>query len=294
MPMKTILSRKGFDSGSAHCPSPILPDGKGGFIPLSMPIPADGTEKRDHLNIRYDEIFFGNKSYKEIWQELAPKNSFLQDCPFCHLDPDIRSGVRNLENWFPSFGQIDGSQTHLRNHGITVGDLFLFFGLFHEAELSEGKYRFVKTASNLHVIYGYLQIGEILQGEDVFRCPQSVHADESYLYRKNGKPTNNTIYVASKELTVNGITTGFPGAQTLRYSDSLVLTKRDRSTSIWDLNHLPFLKDSDITITYHRNFENRIDNKANTFQSASRGQEFVIDEDPAVTQWAIDLITHNI
>ena len=43
--MKLVLSRKGFDSSSGGCPSPILPDGQ----MLSLPIP--GRDRRTPYSV---------------------------------------------------------------------------------------------------------------------------------------------------------------------------------------------------------------------------------------------------
>lgn len=45
---------------------------------------------------------------------------------------------------------------YLENQGVTVGDLFLFFGWFRQAEIVNERYRFVRKAPDLHVIYGWL------------------------------------------------------------------------------------------------------------------------------------------
>ncbi len=100
--MKIILSRKGFDSSNGKIPSPIMPDG----TLLSMPIPTvDG--------IRFDELEYEGVSYQDILGQLNPKGDYNR----CHLDPDIRPGVRKtpVPNWKPAFGQIDAAQGYLSN-----------------------------------------------------------------------------------------------------------------------------------------------------------------------------------
>ena len=54
----------------------------------------------------------------------------------------------------------------LKDLRVTVGDLFLFFGLFREAELRDSKYRYAPGAPNLHVVYGWLQVGAIIPCAD--------------------------------------------------------------------------------------------------------------------------------
>ena len=49
--MKLILSRKGFDSGSGKCPSPII-----GGRPISMPIPASRNSSTTYSDVGLGEV----------------------------------------------------------------------------------------------------------------------------------------------------------------------------------------------------------------------------------------------
>ncbi len=268
--MKIILSRKGFDSGYGGQPSPILPDGTA----VSFPIPdGDG-------NCSYDELVFPNgKSYAEILAELSPCRAHAKRC---HLDPDIRDGIRkNVPAGFtPGFGQVDAAQSHLENNGVGAGDLFLFFGWFRMTEYSGERLRYAKGAPDLHVIYGYLQVGETLTGEDVGRLPWHPHSDETHITSKN-----NTIYVPSDRLVIDGKDTGLPGYGTLSYSDTTLLTAEGRSRTQWKYNGII----GTVPVTYH----SANNNKDGYFQSACKGQEFVFDEDERATRWAESIITAN-
>lgn len=267
--MQVILSRKGFDGTYGRCASPILSDG----TMVSMPIPSK------HDNYTYNELKFpGGGSYYDAWNALKPSGYKEYNC---HLDPDIRRGIRKeCKGWKPTFGQCDAAQGHLTNHGVEVGDLFLFFGWFRKTESLDGKLRYVKEAPGIHAIYGYLQIGEILTGDAVRKCPWHPH----YQYIN----TNNTIYVASDSLMIDGKDTGLPGAGTLRFSDDLDLTAPGQSHSRWKL--IDVFKDKSIILSYHDK-DKCI--KDGYFQSAARGQEFVFDENAIVTEWAKKLILKN-
>ena len=267
--MQVILSRKGFDGGYGGCASPILPDG----TMISMPIPSE------YDNCTYDELqFLGGGSYYDAWKELKPSGYKEY---YCHLDPDIRRGIRKeCKGWKPAFGQCDAAQGHLTNHGVGVGDLFLFFGWFRMTERVNGKLQYVKNAQGIHAIYGYLQVGEILTDYDVTKCPWHPHSQ--YIN------TNNTIYVASDSLVIDGMDTGLPGAGTLRFSEDLNLTAPGQSHSRWKL--IDVLKDKKIVLSYHDKSKCI---KDGYFQSAARGQEFVFDENAKVTDWAKRLILNN-
>ncbi len=268
--MRVILSRKGFDSSYGGCPSPVLPDG----TMLSMPIPSG-----EDSELKFDDIKYGEYTYSEIWNKLNPKLKNKND--YCHLDPDIRADVRvqAIENWVPAFGQTHAAQNHLKNKDISVGDLFLFFGWFRK---TDSNFKYLSDCKDKHMIYGYMQIGDIVKNDDIIqKSPWHPHSKGDY-----GK--NNTLYVASENLTIDGIKTDLPGFGTFNYSEDIVLTKDGCSRSRWKLNPSwnidDFFKNN--FISYHS--KNSV--KDGYFQSAYRGQEFVISENEKVTKWAYELI----
>ena len=135
--MKIILSRKEFDSSNGKIPSLILPD----ETLLSFPIPA----KFDDLT--YDDLQFEGVKYSEILKQLRGKEDKTNHY-HCHLDPDVRSGVRikELKDWRAAFGQINSAQGLLKNKNVSEGDLFLFFGWFRQTEgdLHKGTLKYKK------------------------------------------------------------------------------------------------------------------------------------------------------
>lgn len=271
--MKVVLSRKGFDSSFGGIPSPILPNGE----MISLPIPVEGE------NCTYEELQFPNgKSYAAILQQLNPKS----DVPVnCHLDPDIRCNIRKTKpsgEWLPAFGQISAAQTHLENKGVSVGDLFLFFGWFKKTEYEAENLRFSKNAPDIQAIYGYFQIGEIVKGVDASRFPWHPHSNERYIYKKDGEISNNTIYLPTKTLMIDGEDFGLPGYGTLSYAEKRVLTADGMSRSKWKLN----AAFENVALSYH----SAGSIKDGYFQSAPKGQEFVFDEDKAVTNWVKSLL----
>lgn len=264
--MRIVLSRKGFDSGYGKCPSPILP---GGTL-LSMPIPLDG-------GISFRELSYGGKTYYSIWEDLNPTEAHKPD-KYAHLDPDIRLGVRKevVTNWKPIFGQSGSAQRHLENQQIGKGDVFLFFGLFQPVEYLADGLRYKRNSSRKHIIYGYLQVGAAVTGDE---C-------KDYWWHPHATSTepHNTMYIASEELEINGEKTGYPGYGVFNYSDDLVLTKDGYQTSQWELPD--FFRE--VGMTYHRPESFKDD----YFQSVKRGQEFVISEDERVTNWFRDMLKY--
>ncbi len=279
--MKVILSRKGFDSQYGKIDSPIMPDG----TMLSLPIP----QNKD--SIRFDELYYKDKSYFDLIKELEP-NWKYPDNQAAHLDPDIRKEAYNnrSKDWRPIFGQSAAAQGHLKKQGVEIGDIFLFFGSFEETEYTNQKLKYTKNAAypkGRHVIFGYLQIGDIRElntdadydALPVFSKYHS-HANKNFIENDGKVRSNNCIYIASEKLSLK---TTLPGASTLNYNEKRVLTKKGRNKSMWDLPS--FLKE--LKITYHKN-ESFINDY---FQSAAKGQEFVIQEDERLIEWVKKIIS---
>jgi len=269
--MKVILSRKGFDSQYGGQPSPILPDG----TLLSLPIPLEGEL------IKYDELYYEGKSYLQIIKELKPNTKKIHPDTPAHLDPDIRKGVyyKALPNWKPIFGQCDAAQGLLRNNHVSVNDIFLFFGWFKQTEMVNGILKYKKGSSDLHIIYGYLEIGEIHTNRDSFPVFSKLHPHCSDKY-KNIK--SNCLYVASDKLSLND---SLSGAGILKYKDNLVLSKLGMTKSKWELP--AFFRN--LKMTYHdeRCF------KENYFQSRAKGQEFIIESNEKLSNWVKGIIEKN-
>lgn len=257
--MKIVLSRKGFDSQYGRIPSPILPDG----TLLSLPIPT--TES----GCRFTELKHGGQSYADLIIALGGDTATAASC--CHLDPDLRPG--SAPGWVPAFGQTGAAQTHLSNQGVGIGDLFLFFGRFRQTEFGpDGRLRYVRGAPTQHIVFGYLQVGKVVQGDEVRDYPWHPHADNP-----NPLP-NNTLYLSTDQLTG----TDLPGAGVLDIHPDRVLTAPGLALSRWRM--LTWMRHA--TISYHspRSI------KDGYLQSAAKGQEFVIDATPDVLAWALGII----
>jgi len=259
--MKIILSRKGFDSQYGGQPSPILQDG----TLLSLPIPS----KRDQN--KFSEIMHDGVSYYQIIKELKA-NTKINEHYNCHLDPDIRN-INGQIKTFGLFGQTGAALGHLNKNGIGINDIFLFYGSFRETENINGKLRYKQNSHEKHVIYGYLQIGQIFK--DMNCLPNNIEHHPHSAY----KDDLNYIYVSSNEFS---LIEGKPGFGVLQYKPSLVLTKENESKSKWALPD--FFRD--VNITYHK----QSSFKDSYFQSAAKGQEFIIDGSKEIINWVINLI----
>ncbi len=264
--MKIILSRKGFDSANGRQPNPIMPDG----TLLSLPIPDPKG------NNTFSSLHWNGMSFYDIIKSLRPRTTLNEDGE-CHLDPDLRENVRNrLPGWKPAFGQAGAALTHLENKNVGVGDLFLFFGWFKETEINQGRLVYKKKAKDLHIIYGYMQIGEMIERKaDAYDWLKDHPHIADNNDREDGK---NTIYLSTDKFS---FMPNVNGCGILDFRKDRVLTKEGMSRGKWDLPS--FFKN--VEISYHPDPW-----KCNYFQSAAIGQEFVIDATPEIMDWTRHII----
>lgn len=233
---RIILSRKGFDSSSGGGPSPILPDGR----MISLPIPyAPGSR------VAYADIAMGSgpETMGGLVEDLS--NGRTQRDALAHLDPDLDShAIARASGWLPAFGQCEASQTHLVNRGVGAGDVFLFHGWFRAvSRLPDGRWRFVAGAPDLSVIYGWLQIGEVIDLErttpaEAAECRPWLRGHPHLHFPDDVRlvPPRNAIYVAAERLKLPGCEIDAAGAGVFRTVDPRrVLTAPGKSRSVWRL-----------------------------------------------------------
>jgi len=266
--MKIILSRKGFDSANGGCPSPILPDG----TLLSLPIPSNDK-------IRYSDLQYNGTSYTQLLEQLKPNKNY----EYCHLDPDIRKNIHTTPviGWKPAFGQINAAQGVLANAGVEKGDIFLFFGWFKQVVKTEKGYCFSRRwkddfylRSNLQVIYGYMQIGDIITDPDeIAKYDWHPHSSPERL-----KNHTNALYIPSEHLSLNP---ELPGYGTLDFRTDRVLTMKNQTRAVW--NDLPFLRSEHI----YGNKKNSA--KGDGLYYAGIWQELVINESEGLIEWVKNL-----
>ncbi len=259
--MKIILSRKGFDSDFGGMPSPILPDG----TMLSLPIPDFDNSHT------YGELRIGNQSYKDIMSQLSPhyryhgKKYKLSTQSTCHLDPDLRpETIKRQSDWLPAFGQTGAAQSHLDNHGVSQGDLFLFFGTFQKTIYVNNKLQFDTNDTPKHIIFGYFQIEKKLRVNES-RLPKWLHY-HPHVSQSRDYHANNTIYIAAKNLS---FAEQLCGAGVFSFAKKFILSASGKPKSYWRLPNA-FQK---TTISYHTDKSW----KKGLLKSVGRGQEFVVD-----------------
>lgn len=227
--MNVIISRKGFDLANGGCASPIFSDG----TMISLPIPSGNALTT------YAKIGAAGRNLGSIVDSLT--HGRLGSASTAHLDPDLdRSAMARLPGWLPSFGQVGGRLTHLDKCGVNQGDLFLFFGWFRNVFDNNGSVQFAAQSVDQHVIFGWLQIGEILEvGSDVGAAISAKPwlAGHPHVVGSWGK--KNRIYIASKHFEHPSFCEKerLPGGGVFRQiAKSRILTHSgQRNRSVWCL-----------------------------------------------------------
>lgn len=278
---KIILSRKGFDSGCGGYPSPILPDG----TMISLPIPASN----ENITPTYKDLKCGDLSYLDLMQQLGMKK--YTENSKVHLDPDINFSViqREKKDWKAIFGQCDVATSHLELNEVGKGDIFLFFGLFRKAIKTEnGGYKFDPKESEKHVLWGYMEIGDVIKIDWNGSYPECYLKHPHFEDRNRGK---NTAYIATDKLSFNP---NIAGAGTFKFDESLVLSCDPKYKTTWKLPKF-FHPDYGTQMTYHNNKDRwELNDDCCILKSAYRGQEFVISESSDVENWVKNIILENV
>jgi len=270
--VKIILSRKGFDSSNGGCASPIFPDGR----LISLPIPASDAPTR------FSDVGFEGQSLGQIVGELS-RGKVLPNS-HTHLDPDLSNeALHRQDGWLPAFGQTGAAQSHLNSQGVEVGDLFLFFGWFRKVERNfSGRWSYVSGGADRHVIFGWLQVGEILRvgtKTDEFSDRYPWLARHPHL---NGERSgSNTIYVASPTLNLPGWLGQFAGGGPFEYVyDARILSAPEQSSrSLWRIPAFFAPSSEGSALSYHGDPTRwkAADEGWVQLQSVAKGQEFVLD-----------------
>lgn len=273
---KLILSRKGFDSAHGGCPSPILDDN----LLCSLPIPDAGSPTA------YRQISFNGSCVATIVESLT--RGRIAGTDGAHLDPDLRRhAIRRTPGWRPIFGQAGAAQSHLARNQVGVGDLFLFFGSFRRAEGDGSTLRFVRSEPRLHVIFGWLQVGEVRPATDTLAAEIPWTAGHPHLSAPD-RYKSNTLYFASERLSSLDLDSRGGGSFD-RLRPELILTDTDsyRGCATWTLPRW-IHPGARTPLSYHSSVTRWTESATSVrLQSAYPGQEFVLDLDqyPEAHDW---------
>ena len=288
--MRLILSRKGFDSQYGGVPSPIFPDD----AMFSLPIPS-AYEMQCLGEICYKDIDVGTLAAQLTGNRINQETRV-------HLDPDLhRPALDRAPGWRPAFGQIASAQSHLSKQNVGEGDVFLFFGWFRKVERSGAMWRYVHGSPDIHVIFGWLQVGEVLsvgrQTENILGANPWLLAHPHVTRAPQFESHNNTIYIGSETLALGGKKTRFPGGGAFeRFSPMLRLTAEGRTRSVWSLPSWFSPDGKPSGLTYHTK-QSRWSQRGDSveLQSVAKGQEFVLDCEhyPESEEWLAALLAQS-
>lgn len=193
--MKVIFSRKGFDRSAGGSASLIFPD----ETLFSIPIPSTN-------NYFYSELSFDYQgdSIQSILNEVTGKrivdNNQRIGCDFslnqqrCHYDPMLIPRANSFV-----LGQGGNAEYHLRNQCVGIGDIFLFYGWFRHVEKIDGRWRYLPSSRDIHLIWSWMKIGESLdlvtpdQREQVIANYPFLHV---HPHMEDGREAPNRIYMS--------------------------------------------------------------------------------------------------
>ena len=273
-PNKLIISRKGFDSGSGGCPSPIFPDG----AMFSLPIPSRDKEA-------FDDLQHGDVDIASVVTGIT--NGRMSGLDPVHLDPDLNfDAYRYRKNrpawrqWRGMLGQAGIAQSHLAKQGVDSGDVFLFFGLYRRVEETNQGWSFVKGTPELHVLWGWLQVEQKFRVADL--GPNDLPWARHHPHLASSHyDDRNTVYAAAAKLELGnddgreiagwGV---FP-----KFDRRLVLTDPNGAgVSNWQLPRWFYPDGNKPPLTYHPDPKRWQRDATHAYlRTVGRGQEFVLD-----------------
>ncbi len=271
--MKIILSRKGLDSSFKDLSNLLLNQKDLIVLPI---LEQDGISSYKDLQIKCIDKILNNPNYSKA---LSPST-------LCHADPNL-TNLFNDKNFVGSLGQVDIAQKHLENQSVGIGDLFIFFGVFTMGYEENNEIKIDNMLYRKHIMYGYLQVGDIIYPNQITK-QQRLDYESKYPWLINNphwnttlcKSKNNCIYVARNYSTFSNKIKGWG---VFKYNKKLVLTKDNEiRPSVWNLPKA--------LVGCEMSYHTKDNYKSYGFQSASRGQEFVIQDNKLIEKWAIKLI----
>ena len=284
---RLVLSRKGFDSGFGGIASPILPDGR--LLPLPIPASQDA--------FRLGEINAAGVALGPLLRDLSGGRHSRRTR--VHMDPDLdRRPDLRLPGWRPALGQNGAAQSHLARQGVGPGAVFLFFGWFRQVERHARRWRYAPGAPDLHLLYGWLEVAEVLpvvrEREECLRRHPWI-ADHPHVANPvHYRGASNVLYIARRR---SGLAAAGPGGGVFaRYSDSLRLTAPGASRSVWALPDWFHPATGLAPLSYHANPARwSAESGRCLLRSVPKGQEFVLDPGgrPEPQAWVRALVARH-
>lgn len=142
----------------------------------------------------------------------------------------------------------------MQNQDVGKGDIFIFYGWFRRIKFISGQYQYDRQAPNLHVIFGWLQIEDMLRVNDTRCVPPwaSYHPHINNPTRIN-KHKNNSIYISKEKIELSNQDLDVPGAGVFKIlKPNLILTEPDQpKRSLWKLPSWIYPEGKASSLSYH-------------------------------------------
>lgn len=249
---------------------------------VSLPIPSQQGRPLSSVKFRAETL-------SQLVSDLTDHK--ITDCSSVHLDPDLRAeSVSRRNGWRPSFGQVGAAQAHLSNQGVGIGDVFLFFGWFRRVERVDERWRFIRGAPNIHSLFGWLQVGQVVpvSAGERGHLPAWLH-DHPHVVFAGDMKRNNTLYLSSQSF----LDQDREGAGVFKsWSPRLQLTAAGCKRSLWKLPSWMHPAVGHRSISYHETTDRWfLDGDVSYLQTVAKGQEFVMDvgDMPEAREWLYQL-----
>ena len=168
---------------------------------FSLPIPSCDEEA-------FEDLQHGDIDIASVVNGIT--NGRMSSRGRVHLDPDLNFDAYRFrkdrpawQQWRGMLGQAGIAQSHLNKQDVGSGDVFLFFGLYRRVEETAQRWRFVRCAPELHVLWGWLQVDQKhrvadLGPDDLPWARHHPHLASKY------RDDRNTVYAAAAKLELGG------------------------------------------------------------------------------------------
>ncbi len=287
---KVILSKKGLDSSDGNTLPNLIWDDEFVVFPMidskNLDEYCSGNKKLAYRDMKIcsDNNFWDymEKSKKFMSERMQKSYDKLTNSKHFHADPNLIN-FWGTKNFVGSLGQCDIAQDFLNSHNIRKGDIFLFFNRFTKVNKEKDHFIFDCYFEDRYVIYGYLIVDEFFNLDngnnnllDKYDCLKFNPHIQTKHYAK--KHHNNTIYVGRKYGMFN-------------FNEKLILTSpysKNKTNII-----VPELANVKVNCETKESQSQKFDQDGR-FTLLDRCQEYVLEENEQVLNWALELIKENL
>ncbi|MBV5347258.1 hypothetical protein JZU46_03445, partial [bacterium] len=140
----------------------------------------------------------------QVTKKRVRSNGERHECDYtqatqgCHHDPMSMylKGSKRLV-----IGPGKRWESQLRSHGISAGDIFLFYGWFRRVAPTGGRWNYVRNAQDVHLIWSWMIVGSALRldtQEDISTALAAFPGLDAHPHLTNGWDAPNGVYVSQE------------------------------------------------------------------------------------------------